>query len=235
MRRFALLAATVVAALGLTASSVMGEGEAPANPSPVELSAETSGQHCSGVTLTNHVATGTCAIHGVSTGNFEGITHTIFGETIAFRCSWEVAGALDESGRGFIGMSQVTVSKPAFPIDCHPDAGGVNRCSEAAAAAVSHGVDWDLQLYEASTGQIWMDTELCLENTVVGTVACDIWLQANETRPNDHLSSFSADSTPSPGGGHACRNSESGGSGMEFWGFLLLEVPEGGGSPEVTH
>jgi hypothetical protein len=208
----------------------IAETEVPSDQEAVSVSSEATGQPCGAVSLVNDVATGGCQLHATSATTVDAVSHTIFGESVTARCNNEYSGAVNGSGEGRIGASQIVLSNPASGgIDC-TGAGAVRACTEAEAAALGgdHQANWHLRIVEEKQGGngLWIDARICLQNLnpFNSTVGGSVWLRVTEDGSGHPTSASSTD--------HRLRDAEVPLSAdAEFTGGWNLE----GDGIEVTH
>jgi hypothetical protein len=223
-----LLLCAVMGAL-VWAPAAFAETETPGEVDPVSVSSEATGQPCGAVSLVNDVATGGCQLHATSATTVDAVSHTIFGESVTARCNNEYSGAVNGSGEGRIGASQIVFSNPASGgIDC-TGAGAVRACTEAEAAALGgdHQANWHLRIVEERTGGgNFVDARICLQNLnpFNSTVGGSVWLRVTEDGSGHPTSASSTD--------HRLRDAEVPLSAdAEFTGGWNLE----GDGVEITH
>jgi hypothetical protein len=237
MRKLFVLAAVMVAALAFGATGAFAETEAPVNPTIVPDALErddATGGPCPAVSVgVNHEVTGGCTIEALGEAHMVG--HTIFGETTAARCENHFEGHVDADGHGYIGEADVIIrdGEEVAPVDCEPP-DGVRACNEMEAAELGtgHGENWEVQAYEEPNGGYWMNAAPCLANTVVGTVAGDLWIRVILDGDNEVVR-FEAEGTEEPNDGHRLRNREGGIGDAEFDGDW--DVVNSGSLGSMTH
>lgn len=218
----------------LTAQSAAAETAVPVSPEPVTFLNEATGEECSDVTITNHVAEGSCEMHATSTGGVDLVAHTVFGETVAGRCLNEYEGAANSGGEGWIGLNQIAFSSPPTGgIDC-AGAGAVRPCTEAEAAAlgIGHSADWHLQAFEDhSDGSLWAAADICLANvsSLNSAMAGRLWSRS-DVDPGGHQTSETTTDVRL-GQAEGLPNSID----AEFSGAGTLEMDGGHGTVEVVH
>jgi len=183
----------ILALTGLTivVPTAVAETEAPVAPSQVgTVSSETTGEPCGTVTRSGHTISGGCAVHAQGTATLT--SHTIFGEIVGARCDAEATGHIGTDANGWIGLNDISITEAATNnLNCTHEEGGVQKCSEADAAAIGHPGDVQISGFEdQSNGSIWGNAEICLENTSLGDVDGDLWVRLNEGA-DGHVSSGS--------------------------------------------
>jgi hypothetical protein len=184
MRTPILMLVTAVTTLAVAAPLISAETEVPATEEGVTVTP--ADPVCSTVTIVDDTALGTCGFRLTSDGSVDVHSHTIFGETLRFRCLLELEGAIDAQGEGWIGRTQVSVIAPVPPtgVDCTGANGGA-ACDMAAAEALGTGHDenWHLRTVEDhTTGTTWLAVSLCFKGLDPTSYAAgDLWLRITET------------------------------------------------------
>jgi len=193
MRKFILMAVMALAAMAVVAPSSFAETEAPVSPSQVGSVSDASGDPCGTVSRSGHTISGGCVVHASGAGAVL-TSHTIFGEIVGARCDNEFTGHIGTDGNGWIGINEVEITEAAVNnLNCTHEEGGVQKCSEADAAAIGHPGDWAISGFEdTANGSVWLNVEICLENTSLGDVDGDLWVRANTTGNPGQVTSFSA-------------------------------------------
>jgi len=185
MGKAAVYVTLAFATLAVTPAA-RAETEAPVTPSQVgTVSSSATGTPCGTVTRASHTVSGGCVIHAEGQ-NWNITSHTIFGEIVGGRCDNEFTGHIDSSANGWIALADVAITEAAVNnLNCTHEEGGVQKCSEADAAAVGHPGDWQISGFEdQSDGSLWLNVEICLENTSLGDVDGDLWLRMEKQGGN---------------------------------------------------
>lgn len=225
MRKLLILATMALAALAVLAPTSSAETEAPTAPSTVgQVSEEETATECPAISKTGHEITDGCEVHATGEA-IEMWGHSIFGETLEARCNNEFVGHVGPDGEGWIPFGSVNITPApnhSGTSNCDAASGGIQACDEATAAEESHANsgDWHIQGFEDTDGSLWMEVNLCLENTSQGTVHGDLWVPVTENT-NGHVTGFEAED-------HRLRNAHGLGSGIdaEFDGHWAIESSE---------
>jgi hypothetical protein len=149
LRKLLLAVASVVAALAFSAPAAMAQQE------PVEVSNETTEEHCSDFTMVDHEPVGaTCTVRIVSERPFVFWLHEGMVEHIISECDTVFEAAFNEDGQGFIYNQELT-----------PERGECGRepCDEAEDGETPHkNLAWPAEITEVAPGQLNLRVELCL-------------------------------------------------------------------------
>lgn len=186
----------VVAACALMQPTASAETEAPMAPSTgLTVSAEATAEECGAVVRTGHDIAGGCVFHATNDA-LDMVSHSVFGEILEVRCATEFTAHMGGDGEGWIPLSNVAVghvSDGTGSSNCGHFEGGFDSCHEAAAVAEGHPGDWHIQLYEDTTdGSLWMQLELCFEDTIAGTITGDMWMSVTQDPTTGHVEGFSS-------------------------------------------
>jgi hypothetical protein len=201
-----LLAISVIAAMSMAAPSAFAQ--------TVEvLDEDLAGQpHCGAVTAVNHVVSGGCTVHavtsGVSTANL--FAHVAgVGEVAISACNNEFEAHINEDGLGFITDQVLTGAS------C-----GLAPCDEAAPSHAN--LEWPLAAYEGGGGNDALATTFCIRpaSAAEGASAsyCSIVIDATQT---GHAQTFTSTE-------NSCVESAN-----ELSGTWVTDLTEG--EIEITH
>jgi hypothetical protein len=151
-RKLTLLALTAVAAMALAVPQSFAQN--------VEVE-DISGGHCPAVTPTAHSVSGGCAVVAHSTSPILLMAHLnpTF-EVLASSCDYEFTGHVGGDGTGFITGQTLTGDDCTTP-----------PCNEG--GAVSQAL-WPFGLRENAPASETLDLTLCIVNSAVGYINCQI-------------------------------------------------------------
>ena len=155
-----LLSALTIVAVAAPASFAQEE--------PVEVLDEFD-EHCTEVTVTNHVVAGGCRIHAIMPlSTFRTFAHIPgVGEVLTHNCKNEFVAHIGAGAEGWI--SGINFTNPVGGSGCG-GANGLRACTEAGGAQKP----WHIQMYEdGATEDMFAEIELCVI-TSVGEVTGDI-------------------------------------------------------------
>jgi hypothetical protein len=148
LRKLLLVMASVVAALAFSASAASAQ-------EPVEVSNETTEEHCSDFTMVDHEpVNATCTVRAVSERHSDLWLHEGMIEHIISECDNVFEAAINEDGQGFI-YNQVLTPEGA---ECARE-----PCDEAATGATPHkNLAWPAEITEVDDGELNLRVQFCL-------------------------------------------------------------------------
>jgi hypothetical protein len=216
LRKLLLVMASVVAALAFSASTVSAQ-------EPVEVSNETTEQHCSDFTMVNHEPVGaSCTVRAVSERASILWLHTERLVEVPFsECDNVFEAAFNEDGEGYIYNQVLTPER---------DVCGREPCDEAATGATPHkNLAWPAEIRETAPGVLKLHVEFCLyehsdqdEDEGTAGIPCEVLLNLEDEDPPNHAWEVGTPPiTPTGDGGAPCENL---GDVVELDGHWLLET-----------
>lgn len=216
LRKLLLVMASVVAALAFSASAVSAQ-------EPVEVSNETTEEHCSDVTMEHHEPDdATCTVRAVSERPSILWLHNGTIEFPFSACDNVFEAAINEDGEGFIYNQELT-----------PEGGicGREPCDEAESGEAAHkNLAWPAEITEVAEDELNLHVVFCLYphsddpgdegNTALFT-NCEVNLSLEDEHPPNHEWEVGTPPIDQNGnGGAPCVNL---GGAVELDGHWLLE------------